>query len=174
MQKAFEQGALNKTPVAYTLSRGAEKLNTVRSVQRFRLPRGMSADSVSFAYQHWLPRFFGSFLRVQKNKNYVSFHFLKTSLPLLNLEFSYQRSQPNRQLFFIRGGALVKETTKGRLEFREVLGGRYLIAAIHDFRPKLPWWIYIYSQAPLHLFVMKRFGSWLEQKLKKNIENKRI
>lgn len=170
MQKAYIKGALRKEPTAYKLPKEIAKLNTVRSVQRMILPRGMNADSVSFAYQHWLSHLFGSILKVKKNKNKVSFHLFNMRFPLLNLELSYQRSQPNRQLFYIKGGALVQESTKGRLEFREVLGGRYLIAAIHDFRPKLPWWIYIYSQAPLHLFVMRRFSLWLEKKLTKSVK----
>jgi len=50
---------------------------------------------------------------------------------------------------------------RGRLEFREVLNGRYMLAAIHDFYPALPWYFYIFSQALVHLMVMKLFGRHL-------------
>jgi hypothetical protein len=38
-----------------------------------------------------------------------------------------------------------------------VFDGKYVIAAIHDFCPSLPWYIYNTTQAVVHLFVMNAF-----------------
>jgi hypothetical protein len=56
---------------------------------------------------------------------------------------------------------VVGDHHRGRLEFREVLGGRALIVAIFDFEPSLPWFFYKFSQALVHLFVMWSFGRYL-------------
>jgi hypothetical protein len=68
-----------------------------------------------------------------------------------------------RQLFYIKGGFLAKKEERGRLEFRRVLNSDYLIVAIHDYYPALPWYIYIYTQAIAHLWVMRGFESHLKQ-----------
>ena len=50
--------------------------------------------------------------------------------------------------------AEVDASRRGRLEFRQVLEGSTLLAAIHDFAPRLPWLLYRLTQAVAHLFVM--------------------
>jgi hypothetical protein len=57
----------------------------------------------------------------------------------------------------------VSTAFRGRFEFREVLDRRWIIAAIHDFRPKLPWSLYNFSQAIVHLWVMRSFGRHLRR-----------
>jgi len=47
------------------------------------------------------------------------------------------------------------------LEFREVLDGKYILSAIHEFVPRLPWLLYLNTQARLHLFVMNSFKKYL-------------
>ena len=65
----------------------------------------------------------------------------------------------------VTGGLLanVKESTEGRFEFREVFNGKFVIAAIHEFCPRLPWLIYNCSQALVHLMVMRAFGKHLQE-----------
>jgi hypothetical protein len=86
-------------------------------------------------------------------------------LCLLKLDYAAERSSPHRQLFYIQGGALLssKSIPKGRLEFREVLAGRYVMAAIFDYVPALPWRIYKATQALVHLFVMASFKNYLKK-----------
>ena len=36
-----------------------------------------------------------------------------------------------------------------------------MIAAVQDFRPRLPWWLYAATQAQLHAFVMWGFARHL-------------
>ncbi len=133
--------------------------NTVRSVQRLPNPGGRSAVWVARRYQTWLDRFFRFVIMVKQVGEVTEFRL--GPIKLLRLQFVKDRSDLDRQLFFIIGGVLVKRQDYGWLEFRSVLGGRYVIAAIHEFVPALPWYVYIPSQAIIHLWVMRRFGSYL-------------
>ena len=82
---------------------------------------------------------------------------------LLVLKKSQERSTPDRQLFYIVGGVLVsKKERRARLEFRDALNGQLVLAAIHDFYPALPWFIYIFTQAKLHLAIMHLFNRHLK------------
>ena len=56
---------------------------------------------------------------------------------------------------------LTKRTNRGWLEFRSILDGSYIITAIHEFVPRLPWLVYKFTQAKAHLLVMKRFENYL-------------
>jgi len=82
---------------------------------------------------------------------------------LLILELSRERSSEERSLFYIVGGLLCQTPQRGRLEFREVSDGSYLLVAIHDYKPSLPWFIYILTQAKAHLLVMYLFGKHLKE-----------
>ena len=80
------------------------------------------------------------------------------------LKYSEERSSVDRELYYITGGLLAYGEGRGRLEFRNIYGGQYKIAAIHEFRPRLPWYFYKYTQALMHLFVMKAFNNYLMKK----------
>ncbi|MEO1334176.1 MAG: nucleoside-diphosphate sugar epimerase, partial [Myxococcota bacterium] len=146
-------------------ARRLRAMKTVRSVQRLPLPEEHRAQWAAHEYMRWLPSFVWPLLTCRVSEGgVVRFYVRSTSLFLLELSHAPERSQPDRQLFRITGGLLAKvaETASpGRFEFREVLQGRHLIAAIHDFRPALPWFIYNLSQALVHLWVMKGFGRHL-------------
>ena len=79
------------------------------------------------------------------------------------LAFAADRSSVDRQLFYVTGGLLSRaaEGTRPRLEFRTVLDAAIGLAAVHDFVPSLPWFIYKYTQALVHLFVMRCFARHL-------------
>jgi hypothetical protein len=68
-------------------------------------------------------------------------------------------------MYFITGGALARALggRTARLEFRDLLGGRFTLFAIHDFNPALPWFFYRYTQAIIHGLVMKGFQGHMEQ-----------
>ncbi|NJC26679.1 NAD(P)H-binding protein [Neolewinella antarctica] len=133
--------------------------NTVRSVQRLANPEGHTATYVARIYQKWLPIFFRTLIRVRTEGDVSD--FTVAGVPLLQLTFISDRSDEERQLFYITGGRLVKRRDYGWLEFRRVLGGRYVISAIHEFVPSLPWFLYVGTQARAHSFVMNRFGKYL-------------
>jgi hypothetical protein len=93
------------------------------------------------------------------------FRFIGIPWPLLQLQEAPERSTIERTLFRIVGGLLVArdQSPAARLEFREVLGGQALLAAIHDFKPRLPWPIYQVTQAIAHLWVMNRYRVHLQK-----------
>lgn len=136
----------------------------VRSVQRLPLPAGRSARWVAGEYTRWLPRFLAPLLQVDVDAaGTCRFVLWPVRAPLLVLLFAADRSTDDRQLFYVTGGFLARvlEGTRPRLEFRSVLGGKFVLAAIHDFVPRLPWFIYMMTQALVHLLVMRRFGRHL-------------
>jgi hypothetical protein len=130
----------------------------VRSVQRMHLPEGRDAEWAAHEYTRWLPVALRGLVRVEvdANRDCVFAVFL-LGLPLLVLTYAPSRSTPDRQLFFVTGGLLSRGTQRGRFELRQVLDGRTLMTAIHDFGPRLPWFVYVQSQARFHAWVMAAF-----------------
>ena len=63
------------------------------------------------------------------------------------LKLIINRSDKNRQLYYITGGLLAKRTDYGWLEFRSILENKFVIVAIHEFVPKLPYIYLKYTQA---------------------------
>jgi hypothetical protein len=96
----------------------------------------------------------------------VGFFLMNGKMPMLELTPVHDRSDQHRELFYISGGWLVKRYDSGWLEFRGVLDDRYILTAIHDFVPRLPWFIYVNTQAKIHLWVMNRFKNYLEKKVR--------
>lgn len=144
------------------------KLKSVCSVQRLPLPTGCDAAWVADHYATWLIRFLYPFVQViRDNQGSIKFFLGRgpVKICVLDLAYSADRSSPHRQLFYIQGGALLssKAVPKGRFEFREVLARKYVMAAIFDFVPALPWWIYKSTQALAHLVVMESFKSHLRK-----------
>jgi len=135
--------------------------NTVRSVQRLPNPSKKDAVWVAEEYLRWLPKSFKYFIQVKRDGDFSRFEIF--GLTLLKLQFVHDRSDRQRQLFYIVGGVLARRTDYGWLEFRSVLDGEQMIGAIHEFVPRLPWFIYVNTQAIIHLIVMKRFGRHLSR-----------
>lgn len=152
------------TPAPKTGARGDSR---VRSVQRLPLPANHDAAWVADEYARWLPTFFRPFLRVDVDESKTCrFYFRPLRSPLLVLAFAPARSSADRQLFRVTGGLLARRSTgtarhQARLEFRSVLERKYVLAAIHDFSPSLPWVVYKFTQALVHLWVMHAFGRHL-------------
>jgi uncharacterized protein YbjT (DUF2867 family) len=174
LKKALAEGNDRTTrPRAFILPEGERRKRSVRSVQRLYLPEGLNAADVANLYMSWLPRHFAPIFRVSIEGDWVTFHFPLVSKSLLILEKSNRRSAGNRQLFYIRGGLLAKTKSKGksksktavigrgRLEFRQTYDSRHVLAAIHDFKPTLPWYLYRVTQALIHAWVMRNFDSYL-------------
>jgi len=145
-----------------TKTNGTKSPDTVRSVQRMTIPSDRDAHWATEEYLRWLPRGLKGIIRIQKTDDGdVIFRVFKRGPILLKLSPRLHRSEPSRQVLRVTGGILAKDTVRGRLEFRQVLDGSTLIAAIHEFEPALPWWIYRFTQAPFHRWVMNRFARHL-------------
>ena len=141
------------------------RARTVRSVQRMELPPGRDARWVAGEYVRFLPRFVKPLLRCEVVGHEARLYLNFTNLLLMQLDAAPERSTSDRQILDVAGGALVADgiETNGRLEFREILGRRYLLAAVHDFTPALPWHVYHFTQAYVHLWVMKGFARHLSR-----------
>ena len=134
----------------------------VRSIQRLVLPPGRDAQWAAEEYFRWLPTFFSTLIKVILEGDRCIFYLVHPSIRILILQISRERSAPDRQLMYVVGGLLSAEQDRGRLEFREVMDRRYVMAALHEFRPALPWYVYRWSQALVHLAVMKAFGEHMK------------
>lgn len=142
----------------------------VTSIQRLPLPRAMTMQNVAKQYEKWLYRFFWPFLNVSFANDKLTFNFspLKVfgiSPNLFELKFSPERSSVDRVLFYITGGLLDQRSSdfSGRLEFREVMDRKFMLAAVLQFKPRIPWRIYRLTQSQVHLFVMHFFGKHLKK-----------
>ena len=150
------------TPRAFVLPEEERRRKTVRSVQRLALPKGKNAKDVGDLYMQWLPQHLSPMVKVKVEGDIVEFFFPLTNTPLLILHRSPERSSDARQLFYIHGGVLAQKKDRARFEFRETPDGKSILAAIHDFHPMLPWYIYTWTQAIVHLWVMNSFDSYLK------------
>jgi nucleoside-diphosphate-sugar epimerase len=138
----------------------------VRSIQRLPLPIGKTAEWVGHEYFHWLPSFLSPFIVTFWNESkQFEFRLRWLNVTLLTLEPSPARSTVDRSLYYIVGGLLMSKTSSenSRLEFREVANSRQILAAIHDYTPSLPWYLYTITQALAHLWVMKGFKKYLQK-----------
>ena len=164
VREALHQ-ALTRPPVAAPPRLSAPFIgNTVRSVQRLPLPQGWDARRTAREYMDWLPRGMWPLITVDVDGDVCTFALRGMKRPLLVLRYSPERSTPDRTVLYIRGGLLAPDDPgRGRLEFRQVLNGTAVLAAIHDFIPRLPWFIYSSTQALAHLWVMFAFGNHLRR-----------
>ncbi len=145
---------------------GLRSKSNVRSIQRIMLPQGRDATWVADTFFRWLPKFSRPFVACELDGagNWRIFSRFPR-LHFITLSFQSDHSSPDRRLYFISGGLLARghDALQPRFEFRDVLGGRYTIAAIHDFRPQLPWGFYVLTQAVIHLIAMRRFQKRMQR-----------
>jgi hypothetical protein len=149
----------DKIPENPEFIKTSSEKNTVRSVQRIANPSERTVKFIARIYPIWLTKTFAGLVDANFDGQYVKFSFF--NFVLLELKVIKSRSDDKRQLFFITGGILVKRNDLGWLEFRSVLDDEYLIAGIHEYVPKLPWIVYKFTQAKVHLIVMKQFEKFL-------------
>ncbi|MEM9069523.1 MAG: NAD-dependent epimerase/dehydratase family protein [Myxococcota bacterium] len=140
--------------------RRVRQTRSVRSVQRLTHPQ-QSATWVGEEYVRWLPTVPIPGLACDTHGDIAHFRLRGIKQPLLTLR---RVPHPTEGVgwFEVTGGLLaIPSDPPGRLEFRSVLGGRYILSAVHDFQPRLPWLLYNATQALGHLMVMHLFGKHL-------------
>ncbi|MFC4402363.1 NAD(P)H-binding protein [Gracilibacillus xinjiangensis] len=145
----------------------------VRSVQRIPLPEGYRAGEVARYYVQWLENFLNPWVRTSVDDELnCQIGWIGSKAPLLELTYAPDRSTEDRALYYISSGFLTdtSKNERGRLEFRKIPEANELIIAIHDYHPSLPWFIYKYTQANVHLFVMACFRHHMKQMDKKQKE----
>ncbi|UQZ35119.1 hypothetical protein C2I18_17255 [Paenibacillus sp. PK3_47] len=146
--------------------RSQEKsLSGVRSVQRVQLPEGKDADWAARYYLEWLEKLLKWVICVDHGSCHV--YQVRPRVirrPILELILLSGQSSAARTAYRICGGLLTKTSPNdGRLEFLQIPGTRECIIAIHDYLPSLPWTLYKYTQAKVHLWVMAAFRRHLQR-----------
>jgi len=136
-----------------------------RSVQRFRLPPGRDASWVGEEYPRWLQRILPGLLRVEREGGQLRLGIIGIRQPMLILEREETATESGRYILRVAGGVLAEAHPQGdpRLEFRVTPDGENILAALQDFEPRLPWWIYTWTQAPLHAAIMSAFRRFLSR-----------
>jgi len=160
IERSLLETKSGQNPTAYTYQ-GVDNNSSVRSVQRVTTLFRSEVKEVTDLYFKWLDRFLRPLFYIKKEGEFYTVKFIFLKKPLLVFEASKARSTADRELFYIRSGLLVAPSTRARIEFRNIYQGLYKIIAIHDYRPSLPWYLYKYTQAIVHLFVMRSFGKYL-------------
>ncbi|OXM16209.1 NAD(P)H-binding protein [Paenibacillus herberti] len=138
----------------------------VRSVQRFTLPPGKNADWAGKHYVNWLSNAFKPFIYAEHAENeIIRIRVRPLRKPVLELSYARELSSAHRSVYRITGGcfALTAEAPDGRLEFTQLPESQDCLAAIHDYMPALPWLLYKYGQAKIHLIVMYAYGRRLKR-----------
>ncbi|MCM3745788.1 NAD(P)H-binding protein [Paenibacillus pasadenensis] len=162
---ALEQ-ASSKSTRKRTKAAHSSRRQDVRSVQRFVLPPGKDADWAGRHYLDWLGSAFKPFVYTQRvGEDKVLVHVRPLPQPVLELQYDRELSTLYRSVFRITGGrfALTENAHHGRLEFLQLPESQQCLAGIHDYMPSLPWLLYKYGQAKIHLVVMNAYGRRLKK-----------
>jgi hypothetical protein len=130
----------------------------VVAIQRLALPSGKSASWALAEYLAFIPRVTGPVVTVKTWQDGRCEFLLKGFRePLLKLRFALDQSSSTRQLFYVSGGMLCGNSTCGRFEFRELPNSDDVLCGVYDFAPRLPWYVYLGTQAWVHRFILEKF-----------------
>ncbi len=140
------------------------KTSQVRSIQRLDTLYRFNAKEVAVMYFDWISNFYFDFIKVRAKENKVIFTFLNFKKPLLILDLDTKESTDDFIIYHIRQSLLARDNSRATLIFRNVIDYRYTITEIHNFEPTLPWYIYKYTQALVHLFTVRSFSRYLLNK----------
>ncbi|MGA1205601.1 MAG: NAD(P)H-binding protein [Opitutales bacterium] len=136
----------------------------VRSIQRMPLPGGWSAIKLSKTYSKWISRASRGIIQEHRDeKGILRLSFISRKCLILELTPTpFAVNCEYRRAYYVTGGFLAhKSDPPGRFELRIFPSLGCLVAAIHGYQPRLPWWLYSFTQALVHLAVMRAFGRFL-------------
>lgn len=144
------------------MKKAIRDLKEVRSIQRMHLPDEKDAAWVADHYIRWLPPYLKPFLKLKSKGQKSSYYLRGLNIELLGLEKDLKVSKSDRQLYRVTSGVLVSGGSNCRFEFRESPDRSFLVVALHNYRPSLPWPIYRFTQSVIHRIVMDHFGKLLK------------
>lgn len=147
-----------RTPIkryGKTLSYKQSDYNNVRSIQKAPLPTTWTVKDVGKYYFDWLDEILYKGINVHENNQHYQISVAGIDEPVLEVKYDEESSGDGVELYRITGGKLSKKhpNKQSRLEFREMADGETFIMALHDYEPKLPWIMYVFTQAPIHALV---------------------
>ncbi len=131
------------------------------SLQRLPLPKGWTAEQAAAAYFDWAA---AHLLGVSRQRTGDGWTLRAFGMPVLCLSLIRGRTTPTSAVLATGGGLLSGATAgSGTFEFRVVqtAQGPALFTNLMGYVPALPWLLYRMAQAPVHGWVMARFGRWL-------------
>ncbi|MFD1992239.1 NAD(P)H-binding protein [Paenibacillus nicotianae] len=168
-EKEKEKAQEKKEHSSSSSEHKTESVSDVRSIQRVVLPDGKNADWAGKYYMKWLGGIAKWLIRTEYDGSSIYRVYIRPSRqPILELTYSPELSSEDSAVYHITGGAFTKtkENHEGRLEFLQVPGTQDCVIAIHDYLPSLPWFIYKFTQAKVHLWVMYAFRRHLKRMIK--------
>jgi uncharacterized protein YbjT (DUF2867 family) len=162
---AQHQEKVDQVPRAFQQSKKRSARPLVDSVQRMTLPITYTMEWAAREYFSWIGRASLGVIQVSGDEAQGTTRFRLFGKGPILLEFTAvrERLKDDRCVLEISGGMLSKTQPHARLEFRRTLDSDTMLVAIHDFEPRLPWWLYRITQANAHLLVMHRFRRHLKQ-----------
>jgi len=138
------------------------KRRDVISIQRIPDQINISAHQLANSYIQWLKTQFKFLINIKEDLESVSFLLLNRFV-LIRL-YKNIKDTNDCYRYEIESGLLVSRFNKsGFFEFRNIPSIKCFIIGIYNYHPSLPWYIYRYTQAIIHLFVMKKFIEWTEK-----------
>ncbi len=155
--------ALEQQPLKLELQQ-VKFQNSVRSIQRIRNSYHFSIAEVAKKYFNWLPKLSLNMIRTKVEDHRIEIRLLLLKRPLLVFHHMVSRGMGFREIYFIKGGILARRFDFGWLEFRSVKNNTYFLSSIHEYVPRLPWLLYISTQAIIHKWVMWQFGKYVNRK----------
>ena len=119
---------------------------TIDSVHRYPVVPYSSGEHVAQEYWRWLDRAWGPLVSVHVTELGVRIRLLGIDAVVL--------AMTGMGLYEICGGLLARAGG----QFRFSCTADHAEAALLDFRPALPTWLYRLSHGPVHEWTMRRFG----------------
>lgn len=133
------------------------------SLQRLPVPKGWTAEQAARAYFEWA----GTHLPgVGRQITGDALALRAFGAEVLCLSLIRGRTTPTSAVLQVGGGLMAgRPAGDGVFEFRIVATaeGPRLFTNLMGYVPALPWPLYRVTQAPMHGWVMARFGRWLTQ-----------
>ncbi|UXR78180.1 MULTISPECIES: hypothetical protein [unclassified Staphylococcus] len=147
------------------LSQVSRDIHTVRSVQSLTIPEGITMEGALSFYGRFLRTLNGRLINGVYDGENFTILLAPFNLPLIRMQHAQQSDRVNRVVMNITGGLMVGASERQpRFEIRRCpQDAAQCLIGLHDFVPRLPWGIYKYTQAPIHVIVSFLFGKYWEK-----------
>ncbi|MCM0606235.1 MAG: NAD(P)H-binding protein [Xanthomonadaceae bacterium] len=135
-----------------------KRRENVISIQRITHAK-LTATQISTTYWNWLKQKLGWLIEVKSSPSQgITLKLKPVNLKLLSFEANSSHDE-TLCTHHIADGLLIskKSPTTARIEFLRTTHNDYGLIAVQDFLPRLPWPIYLLSQAWIHLWVTRAF-----------------